>query len=114
MFQFLCNFAFKWNYVIFYLLLFAFFTGTIKVKNFEHTFNNVLKIIKLYKIFIFVIKTYVNTTTFIQQDEVQFGIESFDAKTIIMPQQIVVTFGQSLHLFTKHQNYVTVGDVQVS
>lgn len=47
------------------------------------------------------------------QDEVQFGIESFDAKTTVVPQQIVVAFGRSIHLKTKHQNYVAMGDVQV-
>ncbi|XP_060835068.1 uncharacterized protein LOC132918035 [Rhopalosiphum padi] len=51
-------------------------------------------------------------TTAMAKDEIDFGIESFNAKTIIVPQQIVVGFGRSIHLKIKHQNYVTTEDVQ--
>ncbi|XP_029343154.1 uncharacterized protein LOC100569014 isoform X2 [Acyrthosiphon pisum] len=51
-------------------------------------------------------------TTAMAKDEIQFGIESFDAKTIIVPQQIVVGFGRSIHLKIRHQNYVTMRDIQ--
>ncbi|XP_022176658.1 uncharacterized protein LOC111038034 isoform X2 [Myzus persicae] len=51
-------------------------------------------------------------TTAMAKDEIQFGIESFDAKTIVVPQQIVVGFGRPIHLRIKHQNYVTMRDIQ--
>ncbi|KAL4120652.1 hypothetical protein QTP88_013303 [Uroleucon formosanum] len=51
-------------------------------------------------------------TTAMAKDEIQFGMESSDAKTIIVPQQIVVGFGKSIRLKIKHQNYVTMRDIQ--
>ncbi|VVC24570.1 PKD/REJ-like domain [Cinara cedri] len=51
-------------------------------------------------------------TTAISKDEIQFEILPFDAKAVIVPSQIVVAFGRSIHLKARHQNYVTLGDVQ--
>ncbi|KAL5243643.1 hypothetical protein ACI65C_011053 [Semiaphis heraclei] len=51
-------------------------------------------------------------TTAMAKDEIQFRVEPFDGKTIIVPQQIVIGFGRSIHLRVKHQNYVTMRDIQ--
>ncbi|XP_050543471.1 uncharacterized protein LOC126906741 [Daktulosphaira vitifoliae] len=48
----------------------------------------------------------------IATDEVTFRVDNFDAKTIIVPQQIVVSFSRLVHLKVMHHDYLSKKNVK--
>ncbi|XP_050434452.1 uncharacterized protein LOC126841823 isoform X2 [Adelges cooleyi] len=48
----------------------------------------------------------------IAKDEIKFGIEPFDAKAIIIPQQLVISFGRSIRLKVTHRDFSRKENIQ--